>query len=435
LHAFPVHRIVIVGGGAGGLYLAGALGETLGRNAAADVLLIDDRLTHVWKPLLHEMAAGTLPPQESEVSFLQQARRHHFRFHPGDMESVDRTQRQVWLKPLIDERGGEVAPRRAIGYDTLVVAIGSMVNDFGTRGVREHAIALDDAHEARRFHRLMLAACGRAELQGAGPVQLAIVGGGATGVELAAELTEAIADLASYGLRLRQMERPVQVRVIEAGPRLLPGLPDVVAAKVTRDLDQLGVDVLLNQKVTEVGREHVSLAEGQRLPASLTVWAAGIRGRPVLRCLDGLELDKAGRLLLRPTLQTTLDDDVFALGDCATCAAAPDGRPAPATAQAAQQQARLLARSLPRRLRGSPLQHFRYRDRGALVAVGRRRAVASLVGLLSGQRYTLEGTLARLSYEAVHRKHLVQLHGLLRTAVLVVAGWLAGRTQPRTKLH
>ena len=429
------HRLVIVGGGAGGLYLATALGERFERRAEADVLLIDDALSHVWKPLLHEMAAGTLSPAESEVSFLQQARRHHFRFHPGQMESLDRTRRQVWLKPLVDERGSEVAPRRAVGYDTLVIAVGSVVNDFGTHGVREHAMALDSAEDAHRFHRLMLAACGRAELQGSGPVQVAIVGGGATGVELAAELTEAIADLASYGLRLRRLLSPVQVRVIEAGPRLLPGLPQEVARRVTKDLGRIGVEVLLEQRVTGVGRDHVTLADGGRIPSSLTVWAAGIQGRPVMQCMDGLEVDKSGRLLLRPTLQSTFDDHVFAIGDCAVQTDTPGHHPAPPTAQAAQQQARLLARSLPRRLRGAPLLTFSYRDRGALVSVGRRRAVASLVGLVTGQRLTLEGPLARLSYWALHRKHLVRLHGLLRTAALLVAGWLAERTQPRTKLH
>ena len=126
----------------------------------------------------------------------------------------------------------------------------------------------------------------------------------------------------------------------------------------------------------------------------------------MLRCLDGLELDKADRLVLRPTLQTTRDDNVFALGDCAICTPLQDRHPVPPTAQAAQQQARLLARSLPHRLRGIPLRNFRYHDRGALVSIGQRRAVASLAGLVSGQRFTLEGTLARMSYEAVHRRHL-----------------------------
>lgn len=433
--ASAVPRIVIVGGGAGGLELAARLGDGVGRRGDAEVLLIDATLTHVWKPMLHEVAAGTLGMQENEVDFLQQARRHGFRFHLGTLEALDRRRKQVWLAPLVDEEGEEIAPRRSIDYDTLVIAVGSVVNDFGTPGVREHAIALNTAADARRFHRKLLACCARAELQGDGPVDIVIVGGGATGVELGAELSEAVSEIASYGSRLSALPRPVRICIVEAGPRLLAALPEAMAQEVLEDLHGLGVEVRTQQRVTAVEADRVQLASGIGLPSAITVWAAGIQGPEVLERLDGLELNKSRQLVVRPTLQTTLDDDVFALGDCASCVPEPGAKPVPPRAQAAHQEAQLLASALEKRLQGAPLPSFRFRDQGAIVSLGRRNAVGRLAAGFTGRKFTVEGMIARATYWMLHRRHLATLHGVLRTVLATLGGWLTGRSQPRVKLH
>lgn len=391
------HRIVVVGGGAGGLELAARLGDGLARHGLAEVLLVDETMVHVWKPLLHEVAAGTLPDSVGSVDFLQQARRHQFRFHLGSMAALDRQARQIWLAPLIDEQGREIAPRRPIPYDTLVLAVGSVVNDFGTQGVREHAMALNDAAEAARFHRRLLAECARAELQGGGPVDIAIVGGGATGVELAAELVETIQEIASYGAHLRDLPRPVHVRVIESGDRLVGALPEQASASVLADMEALGVEVLLKQRVTQVGADHVLLADGGRLPAHITVWAAGIRGAACLGEL-GLQTNRQGQLVVRPTLQTLEEDAIFAMGDCASCQTSPSGQQVPPRAQAAHQQAVFLSRALARHLKGKALPAFEFRDKGSLVSLGRRNAVGS-IAQPSGERHLLlEGWSARVAY-------------------------------------
>jgi NADH dehydrogenase len=437
------HRIVIVGGGAGGLELAARLGDALhahrGRGPQAEVLLVDASLTHVWKPLLHELAAGTLANSDTIVDFLQQARQHHFRFHLGQMASLDRARQEVWLAPLVDELGEEIAPRRAIRYDTLVLAVGSIVNDFGTPGVREHALALNSAGDAEAFHRRLIAACARAELNGGGPVDVVIVGGGATGVELAAELMESVRELARYGEHLRELQRPVRLRVVEAGPRLVAAMPEAVSQRVQADLAALGIEVLLGQRVTQVSDGQVMLKDGQggtqALPAQLAVWAAGIQGPPVLQQLDGLELNKLHQLVVRPTLQTTHDDAVFALGDCASCAPEPGAAAVPPRAQAAHQEARFLAGVLLKRLQGQPLPGFRFHDRGALVSIGSRDAVGNVSGGRGRRSVMLEGLLARLAYWTLQRQHIATLHGLGRTVLSTIGGWMAGRFQPRVKLH
>jgi NADH:ubiquinone reductase (H+-translocating) len=424
------HRVVIVGGGAGGIRLAALLGRTLGRRDEAEVVVVDQALAHVWKPLLHEVAAGTLPEQSNQSSFLQLGRRHGYRFHLGRVDGLDRAARRIWLDRLDDDDGEEIAPRRWLGYDTLVMAVGSIVNDFGTTGVAEHATRLDSAADAERFHRRLLAACARAEVRNE-PVEIVIVGGGATGVELAAELHEAVLEIAGYGAMLSRMPAPVHLTVIEGTERLLGGLPPAVAERAQRDLVRKDIKVRLGQQVTEVSGHAVTLANGDELAAHLCVWAAGIQGPPMLRGFDDLELNQRLQLVVTPTLQTTRDPAVFAFGDCA----AVDDDPAPPTAQAAQQQADYLARALRARLEGRTVSGFRYRSQGALVSLGSGQATGSVANALSGKSIMLHGPLARLAYWALQRKHLATLHGTFRAALTLLGGWLTSRGEPRIKLH
>src|SRR4029079_8862533 len=197
------HRIVIVGGGAGGLELATRLGDTLGRRGRASVTLIDRARTHLWKPLLHEVAAGSMDLDDHALDYLAQARWHHFRFQLGRMDGLDRVRRVVSIAPTMDEDGRQLISRREIGYDTLVIAIGSMTNDFNTPGATEHAIRLDMPEQAALFHRRLINACIRANSQTEPlrPEQLnvVIIGAGATGVELAAELHKTTRELVAYG--------------------------------------------------------------------------------------------------------------------------------------------------------------------------------------------------------------------------------------------
>src|SRR5436190_2993802 len=225
-----VHRIVVVGGGAGGLELVTKLGEDLGRKGRAEVTLIDRSRTHLWKPLLHEVAAGSMDIHAHQLDYLAQARWHRFTFVLGALAGLDRAAREVLVAPVKDDEGEEILPARRVPYDTLVVAIGSESNDFGTPGVRDHAFTIDNAWEAHLFHRRLVNTCFRANFRADGRVlDIAIVGAGATGVELAAELHNTIRVLAAYGLESFDPEMQIRIRVIEAGPRILPGLPEYIA--------------------------------------------------------------------------------------------------------------------------------------------------------------------------------------------------------------
>ncbi|TBV12091.1 NAD(P)/FAD-dependent oxidoreductase [Stutzerimonas kirkiae] len=430
------HRILIVGGGAGGLELATRLGRTLGKRGKAEITLVDANLTHIWKPLLHEVAAGSLNSSENELNYVAQAKWCHFNFQIGRLCGIDRAAKKIELTAISDAQGNQLLPARWLPYDTLVIAIGSKTNDFGTAGAAEHCIFLDNPQQAERFHQQLLShyLCAHAQGNDKGHISVAIVGAGATGVELAAELHNAAHELAAYGLNGIQPQN-MNITLIEAGPKVLPALPERISVPVHSTLEKLGVRVLTASAVQQIDADGLTIADGSVVPASLKVWAAGIKAPDFLNGIGGLESNRINQLLVRPSLQTTLDDDIFALGDCAACPLDDgSGRNVPPRAQAAHQQASLLARSLTLHLQGKALPAFQYRDYGSLVSLSRFSAVGNLMGNLMGN-VKLEGWLARMFYISLYRMHQVALYGLPRTALLMLGDRIGRGTEPRLKLH
>ena len=434
------HRGVIVGGGAGGLELATKRGDTLGRRKQADITLIECARAHFWKPHLHELAAGSMDLRVYETDYLAQSHWHHFRYLIGAMTGLDRGARQVHVAPFVDEDGDTVTTARGISYDTLVIAVGSRTNDFGTPGAREHAIALDDPEEAGRFHRRLVNAYIRAQTQGEPlrPEQLnvAIIGAGATGVELAAELHNTTRTLVSYGLDRIDPDKDIHLIVIEAADRVLPALPKRLSDAALKLLEGMRVSVRTSARVAEVVPEGVRLASGELVPAELVVWAAGVKAPDFLRDLDGLETNRINQLVVRPTLQTTRDDDVFAMGDCAACPwLGKEGAVVPPRAQAAHQQASHMVRQMRRRLAGKPLLPWRYRDFGSLVSLGEYSTVGNLMGSLTGGNLWIEGWFARMVYLSLYKMHELALHGFWKTSLDTLARLITRRTEPHVKLH
>ena len=265
-------------------------------------------------------------------------------------------------------------------------------------------------------------------------VRVAIVGGGATGVELAAELYNAAAGLRYYGLEVFD-ESQLAIALIEAGPRILPALPEKLANAAREELETLGVRVISDARVAEVRADGVVLDGGQLVPADLRVWAAGVKGADVLNNIGGLETDRDNRLVVRQTLQTTRDDHVFAIGDCCACGQKGSDRPVPPRAQAAHQMADTLYLNLRRAIDGEPLKDFRYQDFGSLVSLSHYSTVGSLMGGLIGGKLAIEGRLARLVYVSLYQMHLVAIHGWLRGLAMIVVGHVNAVIRPRLKLH
>ena len=428
------HEVVIVGGGVAGIHLATKLGRETRSMPEISIKLVDAALTHVWKPSLHEFAAGSRGIGDDEVGFLSHSVRNNYQFRLGRLAGVDTENQEVALDPVTDEAGKPIAPRRTLGYDTLVLAIGSVCSDLGIPGVTENCLFLDNRKQAQDLHREFLNLALRYD-SGALPddsdsIDIAIVGGGATGVELAAELREAT----HSGIDTLIPPEKVRISVIEASDRLVPGLPERLSRAVRRELEKLDVNVLLDSRVTRVTRNSIILDDDRAVGAHLKIWAAGISAPDALRTLGQFEHDRIGRIKIGNTLQAVGYDNIFVLGDSACCPWTGKDTPVPPRAQAAIQQAAFMVKQIRRRLADQPLLEFEYRDRGSLVSIADQSAVGSLMGKALGV-ITFEGRLARWAYLSLYQMHLLSIFGVAKTVYLCLANFFAARTRPRLKLH
>jgi NADH dehydrogenase len=434
-------RIVIVGGGAGGLELATSLGNDLGRRGLAEITLVDASLTHLWKPLLHEVAAGTLDSDHDEMAFLSHAHRHNFRFLFGAMDGLDRENKKVHLAPFTDEAEHVTIPAREVKYDWLVLSVGSVTNDFGVTGARENCLFLDNRDDADRFQRIILSAYIDAQTREVAPepgaLTVAIVGGGATGVELAAELHHVARRMVAFGFDRIDPDRDVRLALIEATDRLVSAAPERVSETTERELRSLGVAVHTGTQVTEVTDQGLQTKGGEFIPARFVVWTAGIKAPKFLSTI-GLETNRVGQIIVERTLQTPGDPDIFALGDCTACPTGVGKRTLPPTAQVASQQAAALYDNLKAKLQGNDMQPFQFKNRGGFVSLSEHTAVGSMMGNLLGKvsgTLMIEGWAARFTYRMIYRKHQLALHGWLRTGLIILSDWLTSRGRSRLKLH
>ena len=431
------HHIVIVGGGAGGLELATRLGNKLGKRNKARITLLDFNRTHIWKPLLHEVAAGTFDSYENQVEYMAQAKSNYFEYRLGRMYKINREKQVVYVEPTYSRDNEEIIPEREFHYDTLVMAVGSVSNDFGIEGVREHCMFLDTKSEAQSFQNRLLETYIKANTQKGeakpGQLDVVIAGAGATGVELSAQLYKVSRLFTAYGL---DQINPAQIKIhiIDAADRILSGLPPKLSAATHAELTKLNINVITEGRVVKVDKDQLVTHTGRVIPAAIKVWAAGIKAPDFLKDLDGLEVNRINQLVVKQTLQTTLDDNIFALGDCAQCEWPEMSSYVPPRAQSAHQQASLLLKSISAKVAGKKLPEFKYKDYGSLVSLGKYSTVGNLMGNLTGS-VMVEGFFARMVYLSLYKLHQLALFGFYRTMMLSIAHTLRSTVHPEIKLH
>ncbi|WP_394151685.1 NAD(P)/FAD-dependent oxidoreductase [Vibrio maritimus] len=427
-------NIVVVGGGAGGLELATKLGRTLGRKGRANITLVDRKASHLWKPLLHEVATGSLDEGVDALSYRAHAKNHHFDFQMGSLQDIDRENKHITLSELKDEQGELLMPSRTIDYDVLVLAIGSTSNDFNTPGVRDNCIFLDSPEQAHRFRTEMNNEFLKLHAKnGQGTVDIAIVGAGATGVELSAELHNAVKELRTYGFGDLDSSK-LNVNLIEAGERILPALPPRISGAAHSELTKLGVTVRTATMVTQADESGLTTKDGEHIPAQIMVWAAGIKAPDFMKDIAGLETNRINQLVVKDTLQTTRDDDIFVIGDLAQCMQA-DGKFVPPRAQAAHQMATRAFGNIVAKLNNRELKPYVYNDHGSLVSLSRFSTVGSLMGNLTKGSMMVEGRIARVVYISLYRMHQMALHGMLKTGLMMLVGRINRVLRPNLKLH
>ncbi|OOF67012.1 NAD(P)/FAD-dependent oxidoreductase [Rodentibacter sp. Ppn85] len=442
-------NVVVIGGGAGGVELATFLGNKLGRKGKAKITLVDRNATHLWKPLLHEIATGVLDDGVDSLSYRAHGKNHYFSFEQGSITRINREQKYVELAPIYGQEGDMLVIARRIPYDYLVLAIGSKSNDFNTKGVAENCIFLDSSEQALRFQRkvleLFLKFSENRALDDIGEeefkqklieehkVNIAIVGGGATGVELTAELYHATEDLSSYGYG-KIDNSCLQVTLVEAGPRLLPALPEDLSAAVLDELKDMGANVKLGTMITEAQPNTLITKDGEEIKADLIVWAAGVRTSKVTHNFDGLEINHTNQLVVKETLQTTVDESIFAIGDCAALTQ-PNGTLVPPRAQAAHQMAKACAKNIFAVFDNKPLKAFKYNDKGTLVSLSSFTALGSLTNKFGKNPLTVHGKFAQFAYVSLYRMHQHALHGCTKIGLIILVDKINRYLKPRLKLH
>lgn len=430
-----MQKIVIVGGGAGGLELVSKLSRKLGKKGLAQITLVDRQPTHVWKPLLHEVAAGVIDKNSDGVDYSIHAARHHYQFQLGNMSDIDRTNKLIKLDAILDEHGEILIPSREISYDYLVLAVGSVSNDFGTPGVSEHAYLLDSLAQAERFHKALLNQLLRINQQTdlSTTLKVAIVGAGATGTELAAQLHH-IANLArSYGMPQMSSKRLV-ISIIEAGERILPALPERIAHSAKKALTKLGINVLEGTRITSANKQGFVTIQDELIEADLLVWAAGVKAPDFIQKLNIFETNKAQQILVNEKLQSTICEKIFVIGDCCGFKQQ-DGSWVPPRAQSAHQMANVAATNLINILKSKPLVDYRYTDYGSLVHLSKYSTVGNLMGSLSNSSMFIEGRLAKLVYVSLYNMHLFAVHGWLKGLLVLLTRKLSNLVGPKLKLH
>lgn len=424
-----LHHIVIVGGGAGGLELATQLGERFGRKKKAKITLIDQNLTHIWKPLLHEIAAGSLNPHEEQTNYFAHAEKHYFEFILGTLINVNKDQKQITISP--PQLSKEHTPViQSLSYDTLILAVGSVSNDFGTEGVRENCHFLDSRKQADIFQQDLFHLYIEAQNQATErALNIGIVGAGATGVELAAELIETTKNFYRYGLK-KINPKQVKITLIEASDRILPALNEKTAAHSAKQLQKMGIDILTQHQVQKVDKSNVYFSNGHVLHSDITVWAAGVKAPKILETLHDFKRDKINRLMVYATLQTQTDPNVFAFGDCANCQLDARQPPLGPRAQVASQQATFLVDAMAARIASTPQPMFSFNDKGSLVSLSRNQAVGELLGDVS-----VQGFIAKTMYVSLYRLHQANIHGYTQAGMLTMKDFLTRPVRPKIKLY
>lgn len=430
-------HIVIVGGGAGGLELATKLGRKLGRKNKARVTLIDKHRVHIWKPLLHEVATGSLDTEIDGVVYRAHAARHGYHFQLGALSGLDRERKTLKIAPIEDEQGNTIVEQRELNYDTLVLAIGSISNDFGTPGVQDHCYMLDSKIQAQHFQQRLLNQFLKKSQEAQNdealsPTRLAIVGAGATGVELSAELNHVVDVVKIYDID-NQQGQPLHINLIEAGPRILPALPEKIAESAKKELEKLNVTVNTSTMITEANAQGFVTKDGDLIEADLMIWAAGVKAQNWLS-ETGLDVNRINQVVCHRNLKSESDPSIYAIGDCCHVVM-DDGEKVPPRAQSAHQMASVVGKNIMREIDGKNLVDFTYTDYGSLVNLSRFSTVGSLMGNLVKGSMFIEGRIARFMYLSLYRMHQLAIHGYLKGPFIIVLSRISKIIRPKIKLH
>ncbi|MGB3727126.1 MAG: NAD(P)/FAD-dependent oxidoreductase [Glaciecola sp.] len=428
-------QIVVLGGGASGLELVSKLSRQFRHNKQVALTLIDRHRTHLWKPLLHEVAAGIIDKISDGVDYRMHAVRFGYAFQQGVFTSIDTQEKTITIEGVKDAEGRVIAAPQTISYDILIISVGSKSNDFGIPGVAEHSYFLDSLPQAEKFHNALLNQMLRLNefVHPDHKLRISIVGAGATGTELAAVLYHAVELAKSYGMPKVTPER-LEITLIEAGDRILPALPKRIADYARRALVKLQVTILENTRISQATKQGFVTADGELILSDLMVWAAGVKIPSYENQTRKFDTNLLNQIMVNSYLQVAKEEDIFAIGDCCGFLQK-DGSFVPPRAQSAHQMADIVATNIHRKLKNEPLQEFVYKEYGSLLNLSTYSAIGSLMGNLTKNTMFIEGKLARLFYVSLYNMHQLSVHGWVKGILLLITKKISRIVNSKLKLH
>lgn len=409
-------NVVVLGGGIAGLEFM----TRTARNKAYqnyNFILVDKSPLHIWKPMLHTFAAGSQSAEEQSINFLSQAKRNNYTYQPGEVTSIDRTNKVITLAPYYDDNQVLILPERTLNYDYLVIALGSRSNDFNTQGVKEYAYTIDDLESSLKFKRTLSDQVIQATILKE-THHLVIVGAGATGVELSGEIVQQIKIASHYNNE--NLTQYVDITVIQADDRVLPSFKPSISDKVQKSMENLGIKVLLKSAVAEVTKDSVILKDGRVIKADQVVWTAGVTSPTVLETIESVELSRTSQLVVNQYFQVLNDPNIFVIGDSS---AVKDAPLAP-TAQAASQQAIYLSKHFMNIINNEPnIPTFKYIDKGSLVSIGQHASFGMFGTNSAFKGLEFRGLSAKIAHIALYRQHQMSILGIWKG----LCAWCADR--------
>lgn len=426
-----IPKIIVVGGGVAGLELANKLGDTLGSKNKATITLIDCNLSHIWKPLLHKIATGSIDSDLESISYLEQAKKHNFNFKLGKLKNIDKKNKQITLSEIRDKKRNILIQEEKIKFDILVLAIGSITNDFEIKGVSENCFFLNNIKQANLLYRKMLNLF--IYKKNKEKIKITIVGGGPTGVELSSEIFNMLQKLEYYKFK-NLSKKNISITLIEGEKRILPGISKKISKTIYKKLKKIGVSIKTKTFIKYVNQNKLETQSKEIIDSNIIIWTAGIKTPDYMKKIGKLETNKFNQLIIKNTLQTTLNDYIFAIGDCASYID-DKGNHIPARAQSAHQMATLCYKNIILLNKSKKLKKYKYKDHGYLISLSKFKTIGQINKFLFYKKIAIKGKIAKLIYLSLYRIHLIKIYGYFKTILLILISIFNKKIRSKIKIY
>ncbi|MFI4846902.1 MAG: NAD(P)/FAD-dependent oxidoreductase [Candidatus Makana argininalis] len=430
-----IKKIVIIGGGIGGLKLSTNLGLKFKKNEKISITLIDKNPNYIWKPLLHEVASGSIDENINSLNYLYHSKNNYFKFEIGEMIDIDRINKNVILGEIIDKNGILISKKRIIFYDILIISIGSTSNDFNIQGVKENCKFLDDIKQAKNINKNIINLFNKFyfKKKKKKKIKISIIGGGATGVELSSEILNTFNEFQKY--KSNNFDKNLlQIKLLEASKNILPSLNKKISYFTTKELIKIGINILTNTMVTKVDSFGLYTKNNKYIKSDIMIWTAGIKAPDFIKKISCLETNNINQIIVKSTLQTTIDSNIFAIGDCSYCLCK-DGIISPPRAQAANQMAYILYKNIISILKNKPLKKYTYKDSGTFISLSKFNSFGILINNFIKKKFFIKGKIARLLYLIIYRTYQISLYGCVKTVLIIIIDYINKKLRPNVKLY